>query len=94
MNKEEIEIIKLLENCIANDFWYEINNDNATILGSYINSLQQENKQLKEIIKEIKQYNQDNAFEVNTRDYGNLTVVDADELAIFIEKLEKGDSNE
>lgn len=58
------------------------------------NNLMQENKQLKEIIKEIKQYNQDNGFEVNTRDYGNLTVVDADELAIFIEELEKGDINE
>ena len=30
----------------------------------------------------------------NTREYGTLTVVDADELAIYMEELESGDSNE
>lgn len=48
MNRE-IELIKMLEDCIAKDLWYEINNENATILGSYINKLQEENKELKEL---------------------------------------------
>lgn len=56
MNKEEKGLIELLESCIANDLWYEINNDNATILGSYINKLQQENKQLKERIEKMRRY--------------------------------------
>lgn len=56
--------------------------------------LQQENKRLKDNWNELKEYCQDNSFMQNTREYGTLTVVDADELAIYMEKLEKGDSNE
>lgn len=110
MNKEELDILvntikdslfHLESNkCNINteeNYWetfYGLSDD----LIEYIRKIEKENKQLKEIIKEIKYYNQYNGFEVNTRDYGNLTVVDADELAIFIEVLErrtrKGDSNE
>ena len=56
--------------------------------------LQQENKQLKDNWNKLKEYCQDNSFMQNTREYGTLTVVDADELAIYMEELESGDSNE
>ena len=56
--------------------------------------LQQENKQLKDNWNKLKEYCQNNSFMQNTREYGTLTVVDADELAIYIEELESGDSNE
>ena len=59
-----------------------------------IASLQQENKQLKDNWNKLKEYCQDNSFMQNTREYGTLTVVDADELAIYMEELESGDSND
>lgn len=59
-----------------------------------IDKLQQENKQLKDNWNKLKEYCQDNSFMQNTREYGTLTVVDADELAIYMEELESGDSNE
>lgn len=46
MNKEEKELIELLENCIASDLWYEIDNEDAKILKTYINYLQKVNKLL------------------------------------------------
>lgn len=56
--------------------------------------LQQENNQLKDNWNKLKEYCQNNSFMQNTREYGTLTVVDADELAIYMEELESGDSNE
>lgn len=53
-----------------------------------------ENQQLKDNWNMLKNYCQDNSFMQNTREYGTLTVVDADELAIYMEELESGDSNE
>lgn len=78
------------------------------ILLKFIEDLQQENKQLKIQISareevcnrlennwnKLKEYCQNNSFMQNTREYGTLTVVDADELAIYMEELESGDSNE
>ena len=59
-----------------------------------IDKLQQENNQLKDNWNKLKEYCQNNSFMQNTREYGTLTVVDADELAIYMEELESGDSNE
>lgn len=52
-----------------------------------------ENKQLKDNWNKLKEYCQNNSFMQNTREYGTLTVVDADELAIYMEELEGSDSN-
>lgn len=59
----------------------------------YYNELQQENKQLKDNWDKLKEYCQDNSFMQNTKDYGTLTVIDADELAIQMQELENGDNN-
>lgn len=59
-----------------------------------VKQLQQENKQLKDNWNKLKEYCQDNSFMQNTREYGTLTVVDADELAIYMEELESGDRDE
>ena len=46
MDNDVKEIINLLEKCIAKDLWFEINNENATKLGFYINKLQQKCEEL------------------------------------------------
>ena len=61
---------------------------------NYLKRVYLENKQLKDNWNKLKEYCQDNSFMQNTREYGTLTVVDADELAIYMEELESGDSNE
>ena len=63
-------------------------------INKIVKQLQQENNQLKDNWNKLKEYCQNNSFMQNTREYGTLTVVDADELAIYMEELEKSDSNE
>lgn len=63
-------------------------------INKIVKQLQQENNQLKDNWNKLKEYCQDNSFMQNTREYGTLTVVDADELAIYMEELERGDKDE
>lgn len=51
-------------------------------------------EQLEDRWNKLKEYCQNNSFMQNTREYGTLTVVDADELAIYMEELERSDGNE
>ena len=105
MNKEEIkfdhfkdieELIQHLEMWYAEDDYYAYDRyfhlRDARIMGMFIYELQQENKQLKDVIKEVREYIENNKEE---RSMGWST--DTEEI-ITIKKLlqilDKGESNE
>lgn len=59
MNEEIKEILRYLEECVANDNRFLIGNTNATKLSYYITNLQEENKKLKEANEEHRKINGD-----------------------------------
>ena len=91
MNKEEIlnKYIDLIDKgycCACNELNCIDNFPQAKIAHS-IRELQQENQQLKSVLNEVREYEESSSFEVDTRDYGRLTVCDADELALILDKV-------
>lgn len=50
---------------------------------------QQENKQLKEVIEEVREEVENSSLEVNTREYGTLTVCNSDNLLQILDKVKE-----
>ena len=51
--------------------------------------LQQENQQLKEVIEEVREEVENSSLEVNTREYGTLTVCNSDNLLQILDKVKE-----
>lgn len=68
---------------------YYIANDIDKIL-NYITNLQQKVEQLENIRKEAIECIETDSIEINTKEYGNLTVINSDDL---LNILNKGDNN-
>lgn len=56
-----------------------------------INDFYKENTNLKQALNEIRKMVEENAIEVNTREYGNLTVTNIDDILQIIDKVGLGD---
>ena len=65
--------------------------DNAD---NFVKKLYFENKQLKDNWNKLKEYIKEEGFEVNTREYGSLDVIDKNVILEKMQELEKGDSND
>lgn len=61
---------------------------------SYINELQQENQQLKDNRDKLREFLLEEGFEINTREYGSLDVVDKSVILDKMKELEGSDHNE
>lgn len=86
----------IINNCIK--FWKEITmnretfiDENKTILNTdfylHLLSCENENTNLKQALNEIKEVCENNAIEVNTREYGNLVVTNIDDILQIIDKV-------
>ena len=89
------DINELLEHI---DLWYREDDIEYTrwfgledlhILKIYITSLQQKVEQLENIRKEAMECIETDSIEINTKEYGNLTVINSDDL---LNILNKGDN--
>lgn len=56
------------------------------VLNQYVNKVN-ENTNLKQALNEIKEICENNAIEVNTREYGNLIVTNIDDILQIIDKV-------
>lgn len=104
----EIErLIDDLESCVG-IFDYLLTPEDNNLLISYIKQLQQENQQLKEVntsciselvkhkyvLDEIRECIETDSFEINTKEYGNETVIDSDNLLQILDKVNSEHNSE
>ena len=70
--------------------------ENQQLKEQLLKTLENSNKTIKElaeqldlyksVLNEVREYEESSSFEVDTRDYGRVTVCDADELALILDK--------
>lgn len=95
MNKEELE--RYVKNSINNCFKKMAEEpeeffDNYKLQKKY-NKVIKENANLKQALNEIRECCEDNAIEVNTKEYGNLVVTNIDDILQIIDKAIGDDNN-
>lgn len=79
--KEKLDLFPNNMNDIAKEAYYQLEN--------YITNLQQKVEQLENIRKEAIECIETDSIEINTKEYGNLTVINSDDL---LNILNKGDN--
>lgn len=66
---------------------YEFDSTSYALLLCDINKALKENTNLKQALNEIKKCCEENAIEVNTKEYGNLVVTNIDDILQIIDKV-------
>ena len=103
MNSEKVisNIKKAIKEHLDNNYAYDMLVDfeldviDWNSLFEYIDKLQQENEQLKDNWNKLRELILEEGFEINTREYGSLNVIDKNVIFEKMQELEQGsDSNE
>lgn len=76
------------------DYSSEFTYKDQKILYKYIKQLQQENKQLKDNWDKLRELILEEGFEINTREYGSLDVIDKNVILEKMQELEQGRDNQ
>lgn len=96
MNKEKIIIeLSRISTPTGITLYGDITLDDYTCdeILDYITEQEKENNNLKQALNKIKKCCEENAIEVNTREYGNLVVTNTDDISEIINKV-LGEKNE
>ena len=96
VNEFTLDILQAINQQVNELGWYR-ENDNDNLKISYeikpnfttrkIKELQQERDLYKEVIEEVRKMVEDSSLEVNTREYGTLTVCNSDDLLQILDKV-------
>lgn len=81
--------------CEYNSILCKIQRSFPKVVDKSYEQLQQENKQLKDNLDKLRELILEEGFEINTREYGSLDVIDKNVILEKMQELEQGrDSNE
>ena len=86
--KEFIECLATMRN-----IYFSLKQENQQ-LKIQISAREEEYKKLEDNWNKLKEYIKEEGFEVNTREYGSLDVIDKNVILEKMQELEQGDSNE
>lgn len=85
MDNRTIDEIRINEDRLI-DKNIELENINDK-LSSALNSAEQLLNLYKSVIEEIREYEENSSFDINTRDFGRITVCDSNELSLILDKV-------
>ncbi len=87
-------VSKCLRICEYNSILCKIQRSFPKVVDKSYEQLQQENKQLKDNWDKLRELILEEGFEINTREYGSLDVIDKNVILEKMQELEQGRDNQ